>query len=232
MLKQLGTGAISQSRYLWKILVFLHLPIIFLFMMVVLLSRINDDLSVAFLLRDITATGNLPFYAGFVSQLMVILWSAALAVCLLTLVIVKRRTGDFVRSRRLLLFGSILTGILLVDDTFLFHEVIAPEYLHIAEEIVFAGYLGIGIAFVVLNWREILSTEFLLLILALAMFGLSIVLDEIPVLDLQVRYFWEQLELLLEDGLKFAGIATWLLYFARYAIRQFETISPKSSAPS
>jgi hypothetical protein len=36
--------------------------------------------------------------------------------------------------------------------------------------------------------------------------------------------FWGQLELFLEDGFKFAGIATWLTYFVRYAIQQIEAV--------
>jgi hypothetical protein len=33
-----------------------------------------------------------------------------------------------------------------------------------------------------------------------------------------------KVELLMEDGFKFAGIASWLIYFARYAVQQIETI--------
>jgi hypothetical protein len=56
-----------------------------------------------------------------------------------------------------------------------------------------------------------------LLLLALAMLGTSVFLDALPIDDFGLRYFWKRLEIFLEDGFKFAGIATWLIYFARYA---------------
>jgi hypothetical protein len=74
------------------------------------------------------------------------------------------------------------------------------------------------------NWQEILASEYLILMLALGMFGISIFLDVLSIQDFEVRYFWEQLEIFLEDGFKFGGIATWLTYFVRYAIQHIETI--------
>ena len=54
--------------------------------------------------------------------------------------------------------------------------------------------------------------------------GASIFLDALPMDDMNVRCFWGQLERFLEDGFKFAGIATWLTYFVRYAIQQIEAV--------
>lgn len=230
MIRKLTTGIISQSRYLWRVLFFLYLPVILLFLAAGILSRVVDGVSLGFLLRDVTATGELPFFAGFVSQLSGILWSASLAVCLFTLIVMRRRSGDFTGPKRLLLLGGILTGVLLLDDFFLFHEEIAPEYLNIGEEIVIAGYLILGVVFVFSNWKEILSSEYLILMLALTMFGTSIFFDALPIENLPVRYFWEQLELFLEDGFKFAGIATWLTYFVRYSIQQIEANQVSSGA--
>ena len=113
---------------------------------------------------------------------------------------------------------------LLVDDIFLFHEEIAPRYLHIGEKYIIALYLVVGLVFVLSNLKEILSSEFLVLSIALAMFGLSIFLDALPIDDFDLRYFWEQLEIFLEDGFKFAGIATWLMYFVRYSVREMQAV--------
>ena len=229
VMKKLTAGVILQSRYLWKALFFLYLPIVLLFVGVGVLSRVVEDASLAFFLRDIVATGHLPFFAGFVSQLEGILWSASLAVCLFALNLVQRRNGDLAGPRRFLLQAGIVTGTLLLDDIFLFHEEIAPDYLHIGENYVVAGYLIMGLVFVFSNWREILASEFLILLLALGMFGASIFLDALSIQNWDVRYFWEQLALFLEDGFKFAGIATWLMYFVRYAIQQIETIPEYTS---
>ena len=229
---KLAAGAVSQWRYLWRTLFFLYLPIGLLFTGVGILSRVVEDASLAFFLRDIVATGDLPFFAGFISQIEAILWSASLTVCLFSLILMQGRNGGLDASKRFLLHGGILTGMLLLDDIFLFHEEIAPDYLHIGEKYVIAIYLLMGIIFVFSNLNEILSSEYLILFLALAMFGTSIFLDAIPIDDFDLRYFWEQLELFLEDGFKFAGIATWLTYFVRYVTQKLYPVRTKTSLPS
>jgi hypothetical protein len=107
---------------------------------------------------------------------------------------------------------------------FLFHEEVAPSYLHIGEKISMAAYLLLGVGFVLLNRFEILSSEYLLLGLALALLGTSVFLDALPVEDFELRYFWRQLEIFLEDGFKFPDIATWLIYFVCYAAQKIESI--------
>ena len=231
-MKEFRTGVISQLKHLWKVLFFIYLPIIFLFLAVGLLSRAVSGHYLAFFLRDIVATGDLPFYTGFVSQLEGMLWSASLTVCLFALIMIQRRARGSDRSKRFLLHSSIFTGFLAFDDIFLFHESIAPDFLHLSEELVFALYAIVGIGFVVLNWKEILSTDYSILILALGLFAGSILLDSLPLDSFHLRYFWEQLELLIEDGSKFAGIATWLTYFVRYTIQQFETLQQNNNTRS
>jgi hypothetical protein len=230
--KKLTAGAISQLRDLWRTLFFLYLPIGLLFMGVGILSRMVEDASLAFFLRDVVATGELPFFAGFVSQIGMILWSASLTVCLFSLIVMRHRNGGLAASNRFLLHGGILTGMLLLDDIFLFHEEIAPDYLHIGEKYVIAVYLIMGLIFVLSNLNEILSSEYLILGLALVMFGASIFLDAIPIDEFDLRYFWEQLELFLEDGFKFAGIATWLTYFVRYAVPRIQDVQSRPSLQS
>jgi hypothetical protein len=240
-IKGFAGGATSQLRYLWKILALLYIPVALLFVLVGLLSRTVDNASLAFFLRDIVATGKLPFFAGFVAQLAGLLWAASLAVCLFaaslavclfSLYVLSRQKGNFASAKRLLLLGGVLTAALLLDDIFLFHEEIAPFYLHINEKLVVASYGILGIIFVYANWREILRSEYLILMLALGLFAISILLDALPIDDFHLRYFWEQLEMFMEDGTKFAGIATWLTYFVRYAQQQITTAHPGSTTSS
>jgi hypothetical protein len=220
ILKDFLNGLRVQTRSLWKLLALLYLPIVLLFVFVGILSRVVDDTSLAFFLRDIVATGKLPFFAGFVPQLAAILWSASLTVCLFSIYVLNQRKEVSISYRRLLWQGGILTLALLLDDVFLFHEEIAPKYLHINEEFVIAGYGLLGLIFVFSNWKEILSSEYLILILSLGLFGFSILLDAVPIDSFNLRYFWKQLEMFLEDGSKFAGIATWLTYYIRYTKQQ------------
>jgi hypothetical protein len=173
------------------------------------------------------ATGKLPFFAGFVAQLAGILWSASLTTCFFALFVLGSQNGSFASAKRLLFTGGILTLALLMDDIFLFHEEIAPNYLGINEKFVIVSYGLLALYFVFANWREILSSEYLILGLALGLFGFSIFLDALPIDDFHLRYFWEQLEMFLEDGSKFAGIATWLTYFVRYAQQRITSAQEK-----
>lgn len=229
--KQIRADVVSQLRYLWKGLLSLYLPIALLFIFIGVLSRVSD-VSLVFVLRDITATAKLPFFAGFVSQLGLMLWSASLTICLFALGMLRRQQGDLSASKRFLVHGTVLTAILAIDDIFLFHEEVAPNYLHLNEEVVFAIYAIVGIGFVLLNWREILSSEYALLMLALMLFATSVLLDALPFESFHLRYFWELLALFLEDGFKFAGIVTWLMYFVRYAIQQMEVAQRSSDTGS
>jgi hypothetical protein len=223
-IRKYTSGALVQGRQLWRTLFFVYLAIGLLFVGVGILSQVVNGASLEFFLRDIVATGKLPFFAGFVSQLGGMLWCASLTVCLFSLLVLRPQNGSLASSRRFLLQAAVLTGVLLLDDIFLFHEEVAPYYLHVPEKLVMAGYLLLGVAFVVLNRNEILSSEYLLLGLALAMLGLSIFLDALPIDDLGLRYFWKRLEIFLEDGFKFAGITTWLIYFVRYAAQKIDLV--------
>jgi len=219
-IRKYTAGALVQGRQMWRMLFFVYLAIGLLFVGVGILSQLVNGASLEFFLRDIVATGKLPFFAGFVSQLGGMLWCATLTVCLFSLLILQRQNGNLADSKRFLLQAGILTGVLLLDDIFLFHEDVAPHYLHIPEKFVMAGYLLLGVAFVVFNRDEILRSEYLLLLLALGMLGTSVFLDALPIDDFGLRYFFKRLEIFLEDGFKFAGIATWLIYFVRYAAQK------------
>jgi hypothetical protein len=222
-IRKYTAGALAQGRQVWRILFFVYLAIGLMFVGVGILSQVVNGASLEFFLRDIVATGKLPFFAGFISQLGGMLWCATVAVCFFSLLILRRQSSSLASSRSFLLQAGILTGVLLMDDIFLFHEEVAPNYLHMGEKFVMATYLLLGVAFVFLNRNEILSSEYLLLLLALAMLGTSVFLDALPIDDLGLRYFFKRLEIFLEDGFKFAGIATWLIYFVRYAVQKIES---------
>ncbi len=146
------------------------------------------------------------FYIGVLSNVGIMLWSAATAVCFL---------GAFVlwfhnrcrQSALFLLFSGILCLMLTVDDTFMLHERVLPKHLHLPEVGIFVGYLAVLVGYCVYFVRRILSTEYLLLVLALFFLGLSSAMDQIlPFTDLETFF---------EDSVKFIGIVFWLAYFFR-----------------
>ena len=224
-------GAFQQLGALWKVLLYLYGPIALFFIVLDLISRSSDRITLSYFTRDIAALGHLPFFAGLVSQLGGLLWSATLTLCAFSLFILRKQNPDSTSARRLLLWAILLTAVLLFDDYFQLHEEIGPDYLHISEKVIELGYVVIGLIFLLANFGEIMSSEYLLLGLALVLFGGSAFLDgaHLDKFDQYSVFFSEQFQTFLEDGLKFVGIATWLTYFARYA---YQKINARESDPA
>ena len=145
-----------------------------LVLIAVALAAIVGDVAPHYFLRDLAATAGVHPLTGAVSMLGMVVWSAAAAVSLLTVLYLIRNgragAGFFLAS-------AALSGGLLFDDLFLIHDVLAPAYLKISTEIVLAG---IGLA--VLIWlavfrREISEGEPFLSGPRTGFFGLSIAVD-------------------------------------------------------
>lgn len=159
--------------------------------------------------RDPAAITHSKFYIGFLSYLGIMLWSSATTICLFGAFLLKygkrnRQFTDF------LLFSGILSLILTLDDAFLMHETVMPNYFHIPETGIYLGYFIISIGYLVYFFRRILSTDYLLLVIALLSLGLSIFIDK--------AFSFSNLETFIEDGFKFLGIVFWLAYFSRVAL--------------
>lgn len=179
-----------------------------LVLIAVALAAIVGDVAPHYFLRDLATTAGVHPLTGAVSMLGMVVWSAAAAVSLLTVLFLKRRgragAGFFLAS-------AALSGWLLFDDLFLFHDVLAPAYLKISTEIVLSG---IGLA--VLIWlavfrREILKAGPFFLVLALGFFGLSIAVDLASDYLSQTEALG-QWRIFCEDGAKWLGIACWLAF--------------------
>lgn len=225
-LRQFISGAWEQLRRLWKLLLVLYIPILLLFVVLRVISHFSDRITLSYLTRDVAAIANLPFYAGFLSQLGGLVWAASLAICIFTLMALGRQTQNFAAARRWLLHASILTALLLFDDVFQFHEEIGEDYLGLSEKLMVLSYVVMALIFVITNFSEIISSEYLILGLALFLFGLSVFVDGAPLDKFGAigRFFNEQFETFAEDGLKFAGVTTWLVYFARYGYQKLRDL--------
>jgi hypothetical protein len=232
--KPIVTGAFMQLGKIWKVLLLLYGSLLLFFVILDLISRSSDQITLSYFTRDISAIGNLPFFAGLVSQLGGLLWSAALTICIFVYFVLRAQEQDTRLPRRFLLQAALLTGVLLLDDFFLFHEDIGPDYLHISERLIVLSYGLIAAVFLFSNLREILASEYLILGLALILFGLSIFVDAVDLEKLNglESIFNEQFSIFLEDGFKFVGVATWLVYFARYGLQRITALMPGYSASS
>lgn len=167
--------------------------------------------SIRDLTRDPAAITGYPAYVGFVSQLGIMAWSAAFAICALGYTVLTSRAQRAVRGQnrilRLFLFCSALLTLLLgVDDAFMLHERVYP-HLNIPDIAVSGIYAGAALVYLIAFARIIIGTEFLLLFAALGFFALSVGTDFIfPPKD---SPFW------IEDGAKMTGILCWLGYYLR-----------------
>jgi hypothetical protein len=163
--------------------------------------------------RDPIQTLNGKPYVGILSNIGIIFWCATAAILLYSSKILALRKRPE-REIRFLIFGGLLTILMLVDDLFLIHDVVFPEYLKIDEKVFFVFY-GLSVIAIVVYFREIvLKTDYVLLILAFCSFGSSVLTDIIDALGIDITQLY-----VFEDGLKFLGIIAWFAYFSRTSYR-------------
>ena len=159
--------------------------------------------------RDPSDVMNIYFYLGAMSYLGLMLWSASATVCFFSALVMRGREGGRPTVRFLLVSGALCT-LLLLDDTFMFHERVFPHHLNVPELGVFAGYAIVFGVYLVCFMRRIMGTDYLLLVLAVLSLGTSAVMDQaLP---------FSNLETFTEDAFKFLGIVLWLAYFARTSL--------------
>lgn len=169
----------------------------------VLVVHFWKDVPFGNLTRDPVAILDAPIYTGFLSQLGIFLWSASATVCMFGAAVLSREAVNL-NSRRFLAVSGVLTLVLGLDDALLLHEGFFP-YFGIPEQVAYAGYAGFTLYYLVRFRADILATEHVLLWMALSLFGLSVASDLVSG------------PFLFEDGVKLAGIVSWLAYFFRTA---------------
>jgi hypothetical protein len=166
------------------------------------LIRIWKGVPLGDLTRDPIAVFEAHLYIGFLSQLGIFGWAGSAAIC----IFVTRwlpHVPENLEIRHFLAVGAALTLVLGLDDVFLLHEQFFPYHVGIHEHVVYAAYVSFVLYFLIRFRTMIMATEFLLLMLAFALFAVSVSSD---ILDGPY---------LFEDGAKFAGILAWLAYFYR-----------------
>ncbi|MCP5007259.1 MAG: hypothetical protein GY941_25465 [Planctomycetes bacterium] len=161
------------------------------------------------------------FYIGALSNFGILLWSAATAICFFGAFLLSYGKRDHPFKLFLILSGT-LTLIVALDDTFLIHEEALPLYFHVPQKLVMAGYVVVGIGYLVYSFKRILLTDYILLILACSFLGISMAMDQ--VMD-QFPHS-SNLETFIEDSIKFFGIVFWVAYFSRVTfVAVYESVS-------
>ena len=172
------------------------------------------DVSIPAMTRDAAALAQIPPLWGIVSNLGILLWCAAVAICVFAAVAVFR-TGPR-DAFRFLLFSALLTAYLLFDDFFQFHENLAPRYLGLDDKAVVAAS-GVATAAYLVAFRRfiLLRTRFVILLLALGFFAAAVITDVL--LEPWLLLWIGQWQYFIEDGAKWLGIACWCSYYAATA---------------
>lgn len=141
-----------------------------------LFIRWQSHVSVELLMRDLAAIALKPFYYGAVSNIGIQLWTATSAVCLLGAGTIHALRNNKETEYFLWVMGS-LSLFLCLDDLFLLHELVFPDYLGISENFVFLGY-AIVFSVSLLRFRKLIfRTQPFLFFISIFLFAFSVAYD-------------------------------------------------------
>ncbi|MFW6296364.1 MAG: hypothetical protein ACOC04_04155 [Halothece sp.] len=200
-----------KSKILWLSLI--YLPLFGLLAAI----KIQNKIAVSVLFTDIFVLANVPVYTGLISNFGIFLWAATGIICFFTYVLLLNQNNPQRKVNQFIFYGGVLSFLLMVDDGFLLHERIFPNYLQLPQEITVAVY-GIFVILFLLKFRKIVvNSDFTFLSLAILFFGCSILVD-----FLVPENYKGSLSLLIEDGNKLLGIASWATYFISFSFKRVE----------
>lgn len=187
----------------------------------VLGGAVGAGIPVLELTRDPSAVTGAPFYTGAISHLGVLLWAGAATVAFFCFALLRHLEVQ-PDAQRFFLGSGLLTTLLLVDDLFLLHESVFPFHLGVAEEAVLLGYASLALAYLFRFRGFIAQTNHVILALAAAWFGTSVVVDMAGSQGMGM--------MVAEDLAKLFGIATWATYFVVCGIDRLGRLRSKSLA--
>lgn len=165
--------------------------------------------------QDPVTVMDAPFYLGFFSHFGILFWCGTAILCFYTRIILRNTSTDS-EQLKFLFYSGLLTSLLLFDDLFLLHEDVFPEFLNLNKATVYLVYVNIIILYLLLFRREILNSEFIILMVASMLIAISQFVDMLPMPIPEDSF--------LEDAVKLFGIVTWFIYYARYCFQRTESV--------
>ncbi|MBA4312463.1 MAG: hypothetical protein C0417_07515 [Chlorobiaceae bacterium] len=189
------------------LLLLLLIPVLFIIGFVLLISWKTGQ-PVYVLFQDIFIVAQIPLYIGFVSNIGAFVWAFAIAVCAYVGVLLFNEPEQR-NAAHFFLYASFLGVFLMLDDFFMFHEIIYPRYFHVDSDIIYIIYAALGIGFIIKFKKIILKSDLTILLLSFGFFALSIFFDELRE-AVCLNDYW----IIAEDGSKLIGIIYWLVYFS------------------
>jgi hypothetical protein len=179
----------------------------------VIAIRLRNNVSFELLTRDIFAITGYPVYFGILSNIGIVGWTISATLWLITAWFIRRHEPDH-SLFQLTVASGIFSLVLLVDDALMLHEVFLPEKLGVSEEVIMVGYGLVALLYLFVSIRSVRGTPYLAWLIAGCLLGGSFMVDFAAMTG--------DLEYLVEDGLKFAGIVFWATYAALTALQIIE----------
>ena len=122
-----------------------------------------------------------------------------------------------------------MTAILTIDDLFMRHESLLKVYCGLEEIHSYLAYIVFFLAGGVVFRKQILRTDYWLLIAVFGFWGISLVID---VTQHEIEHFIKgSYRILLEDGAKFLGLVTWAGYFFRVCYQRLLESTVRGESP-
>ncbi len=185
---------------------------------VILLGFIGLHNSTAIYTRDPQSLGNLPSYAGLLSNIGIILWSTAVAIAIFTAFLVTEK-------QLFLLQAGALSALLGLDDVFQLHDVVLPN--NGVPKKLGLTILGILIVVFLIRWRTMIrDTSWPILALAIASFAIWAIVGA-GTGAFEGRGF-------LQSSYKFVGIVgwvTWVVLQSYRAVRPAPPVNKRLTSP-
>ena len=210
-MKEIMKQAVSQIGQLHRVLLVMYLPA-FVCIAALVAASLAAQKPLATLFRDPAVLMSFHPFVGLISNMGILLWCAAGTLALFGAAALWK--SKFKNNVMVFLFWSaLLTSFLMLDDLLLLHEEVLPGYFGIPEHLVFALYVALAALYLWRFRRQILSTDYALMIIALGFFAGSVFIDVLPTPPTDISFA-------IEDTLKFFGIIAWFGYFARTSFQE------------
>jgi hypothetical protein len=183
---------------------------------VIAIATIAFKVPTGLMTKDIADIAGVHPLTGILSSLGSFAWCSAATVCFFSAIALQSFKPKKIFN--FFFYAGILSINLAFDDFFMFHEHLAPQYLKIKQIYILIAIVIAVTAYLASFYKLILTTDYLLIVLALLFLAFSVLLDIAQnkwiKLDDNLQFFYE-------DGFKWLGIISWLSYFSCTAYQFF-----------
>lgn len=196
---------VRQFKSIAPILITVYLFLLFVFWLLAYANH-RFGFNVEYAIKDPAHLYNGHPLVGFLSNVGILLWCSASAICLFLGKLYSKYGNP--RVSRFYFYSGLLSAVLLIDDFFMVHDFLFRTYFDLSQDVLYVMYIGFAVFVFVKFFDIIIRTEYLILALACVFLGLSTAVD---------TFFHNKgvTLVLVEDGAKTFGIATWFLYYVR-----------------